>query len=107
MNKITIELLDEVEPGFILAGGSFRDNGGTNIMNTGNKLRWVAIRGGINDFAIYFENIWSNDVESMLVYPKLGDWSDDQIKMYGDKLPKYMVRELVDIDDKALSRYRS
>jgi len=43
----------------------------------------------------------------MLVYPKLGDWSDDQIKMYGDKLPKYMVRELVDIDDKALSRYRS
>ena len=50
------------------------DNGSTNICTTDRKLRWIAVRGGIPDWAVYFEPCYSDD----LLFPTI--WDDDLIK---------------------------
>lgn len=104
MEKITLKLLEEVEPGDILASGEFKDEWLCNICDTGNTLKWVAVRGGIPDWTIYFENIWSNET---VFYPNLGEWTLEDIKRRWDKLPKSMARELLEVSDWALAMYRT
>jgi hypothetical protein len=45
MFNITMEVLDNAEPGAFLAEGSFVDQGSTNMCGTGRVAKWVAVRG--------------------------------------------------------------
>jgi len=52
--KITLKLLKEARPHTIIAKGITIDNlDGINYRNTGDKLYWVVVRGGIDDWAFY------------------------------------------------------
>ncbi len=54
MNMMQLQDLIETEPDSIFARGLTKDNAaGINLTNSGKTLRWVAVRGGIHDWAIY------------------------------------------------------
>ena len=83
MTQITLQMLKDMEPG-IFASGEFLYDGGMK--------KWVATRGGIWDWAIYYD----------LPYK-----TDQEVKDMGTKLhemPK--VKELVNCDEEALAMYR-
>lgn len=47
---LTREKLDKLEPGTIFASGlDFDGENGIFLWNTGELLRWVAVRGGVDD----------------------------------------------------------
>ena len=51
---LTVEVLDFLEPIQIFATGQTVDSPeGVNMSNSGKQLRWVAVRGTINDWTIY------------------------------------------------------
>lgn len=81
---ITLEDLKRMEPGTIFTSGmSFM---------YGALRKWVAIRGGIWDWAIYFGYAGE---------------SNEFIAKQGDKLhDKNIIRELVHCDDEAFGMYR-
>ena len=65
---------------------------GLFMANTGLELRWVAISGGIFDWAIYCH---------------FSDSSIDWITKYGDKVSHTKnIRHCVPCDDEALLQYR-
>ena len=101
MEKITKDLLESVAPGTIIASGSFKDCGATNICDTDNVRSWVAVRGGIPDWTIYYQPIYLDE----LLFPT--DWDNDLIKRVWDKFPKSMAEELVSLDSYALGMYRT
>jgi len=103
MQKLTQEMLDNSQDGDILLTWEFIDSGNTNIQNTWNKVKWVLVRWVIWDFAIYHEYIYSN--ESM-AHSNLWEWENTTIAAIGDKLPKAYVKELIDISDELLNKYR-
>lgn len=90
---LTLQKLKEMNPGEIIATGIALDNpDGLNMMNTGEKLRWVAIRGDIHDWAIYCANISADE-----------EW----IRRFGDKVHSDRhIRRLVECDDAAFKMYR-
>lgn len=110
---ITLERLKELEPG-VFASGSGRikhpwfnsakktvDGNGEAIVN------WVAVRGGIHDWAIYhsldanFERAeFLDGAEHLLA-------TDDMIEKLGAKLTnEHDIRKLVPCDDEAFAMYR-
>ena len=102
-NKIiNKEVIENASSWEIFASGYFIDNGSTNICTTDRKLRWIAVRGGIPDWAVYFEPCYSDD----LLFPTI--WDDDLIKRIWDKFPKSMIKELFDeVSPHAVEWYRS
>jgi len=70
---------------------------GTNLANTGRKVKWVAVRGNVPDWAVYAQN------------PHYGEmaWSFNRIEHYGDKVFASNAKKLVSCDDEALAAYRS
>lgn len=51
---ITVELLERVSPGTVIGAGVFIDGPqDANINGSGKLCRWVAVRGGIRDWAVY------------------------------------------------------
>lgn len=92
---ITKEILESAYDGEILISGYFIDSGDTNISNTGKRLRWLAVRGMIPDWTIYFEDPFG-----------WYDWEDDRIKNIWYKFPKNMVNGIVKLGDWVLDVYR-
>ena len=92
---LTLNKLKEMKAGTIFAKGSFMDNElGINVWNTDKEMRWIAVRGGIHDWAVYYS-------------PVDMDWTDEQIAKNGDKL-YYLtsVSKLVNCDEESLKMCR-
>jgi hypothetical protein len=90
---LTIQKLKDMEPGTIIAQGTCMDNEyGINATRSGRLLRWVAVRGGIHDWTIYYH--WASE-------------SLEFVKAHGDKLFNLdTIRRLVPCDDEAFEIYR-
>lgn len=90
---ITLQNLKDMEPDTIFASGTTTDDPqGINMTNSGRKLRWVACRGGIHDWAIYIQS---------------ADWPADEVKRVGDKVSNETnIKKLVECDDEAFGMYR-
>ncbi len=90
---LTVKRLKAMDPGEKFATGTIIDNPmGINIANTGEMLRWVAVRGGIHDWAIYVGK------EALPV---------DSVASYGDKIRnEASIKKLVEADEEALEMYR-
>jgi hypothetical protein len=90
---LTVEKLKDMQPHTIFAEGVTIDNyTGINMSNSNKVLRWVAVRGGIHDWAIYIG--W----EDML---------GEEVAATGDKVcSKDNIRKLVPCDDEAFKMYR-
>ena len=91
--KITMDLLKELPPHTIFAAGTFLD--ATDRINItgepGKLLRWVAVRGGIPDWAVY-------------VGPAA--WSFEKVAEQGDKILGSTAQILVDCTNETAKRYR-
>jgi len=103
MPEITFKDIQNAQHGDTLATWTFIDEWDTNMNGTWRKVQWVAAAWVIDDFAIYFEYIYSDESE---FYPALGEWSEDKIKETWDKLPSSMVKYVIQAEDKVLNCYR-
>ena len=92
MEELTLEMLKEMRPGTFAKGEIVDCPDGINMTNSGKLLRWVAVRGGIHDWAIYC---------------LFADNSYEEIRRVGDKIhnPKH-IRKLVPCTDEAFKMYR-
>ena len=90
---LTLEDLKKMEPHKIFEHGVIRDDqDGINMTGSGEMLRWVAVRGGIHDWAIYYGQ--ENE-------------TDEWISRQGDKVIRGShIRKLVSCNNEALSMYR-
>jgi len=89
---LTLKMLEDM-PRTVFASGFTVDSvDGVNMTNSGKKLRWVAIRGRIYDWAIYIH--WATNP---LEY----------IRDEGDKvITENHIRKLVECDNEAFNMYR-
>lgn len=106
---LTLQKLKEMEPHTIIDRGEVIDSpDGCNMANTGKMMRWVAIRGGIHDWAIYAQNphyINSDDTE-VIAMGLSGVWDWEKIIQIGDKVTREKnIRKLVPCDDEAFGMY--
>lgn len=76
----------------LFAHGMTNDKpGGLNIMGTGKSICWVAVKGKINDWAMYCG--WSNNIEHLM--------------QFGDKvLDKTNITNVLKVDEQVLNCYR-
>lgn len=90
---LTLQELKEMKPHEIIATGLTIDNyTGIYMSNSDKILRWVAVRGGIHDWAVYI-HFATHDV--------------DYVMRQGDKvIDKENIRRLVPCDDEAFKMYR-
>jgi len=90
---LTVQMLKDMKHGEVIASGEFVDSHiGINVARTGEMCRWVAVRGGIHDWAIYCDKT-SHD----LAY----------IARHGTKIhTKDYIKRLVDCDEEAFKMYR-
>jgi len=90
---LTLEQLKAMPPDTIFATGTAMDNkNGLFMANTNKELRWVAVRGGIWDWAIYCH---------------FADKTIEWISNWGDKvIMENNIRKLVPCDDEAFQMYR-
>lgn len=93
MKTLTADVLEWITPHSIFAQGEIVDSPeGVNMSNSGKMLRWVAVRGGISDWAIYAH---------------FADKSWQEIAEGGDKVfNKENIKKLVPCDESALKAYR-
>ena len=73
------------------------------------QVRWVAVRWHIADWAIYYEDLFSNiciDFSNNLISLGNTDWSDEAIKRQWHKLPKGYLRKVIRVDPQAFDTYR-
>jgi len=92
-NRLTVECLKKMEPGYMFASGSARDHpSDINMTGNGQWLRWVAVRGGYHDWAIYIHKATHNKL-----------W----IKSQGDKIcNEHYIKKFVPCTDEAYALYR-
>jgi hypothetical protein len=90
---LTLQKLKDMQPNTIFASGTVSDNEtGVNMSRSDKLLRWVAVRGGIWDWAIYIH--WAES-------------SEGYIRDHGDKVTfKGHIKKLVLCDDEAFKMYR-
>ena len=89
---LTLQDLKDMKPG-IFATGTCNDNpDGLFMANTNRQLRWVAVRGGIHDWAIYAH---------------FADNNEEWIMRHGDKVcSERNIKMCVPCDDEAFEMYR-
>ena len=86
MNELTIQKLKEMKPGMFSTGT------GTYPELINKKIRWVAVRGGIHDWAIYYH---------------LSEKSEEFVRTQGDKcFTEDIIKRLVPCTDEAYDMYR-
>ena len=90
---LTLEMLNSMPENTIFATGVLLDNEDGLFMNGSNKeLRWIAVRGIINDWSIYCST---------------SDKSIEYIERVGDKVnDERNIRKCVECSDGAFTRYR-
>ena len=93
MKKLTLQQLKDMKADIIFAAGKTTDDSqGINMSNSGQPLRWVAVRGGIWDWAIYID---------------FAEKSIAQIRDMGNKVTdEKNIKKLVDCDNEAFKMYR-
>ena len=92
MKELTLQDLDDMKPGIFAQGETTDDPDGCNMTASGRKLKWVASRGDIHDWAIYV--LWASC-----------DWM--QVKAMGDKIhDEANIRKLVPCTSEAFDMYR-
>jgi hypothetical protein len=94
---LTLQQLKDMKPGTFASGTLVDSPDQINLARTGNTVRWVAVRGGIEDWCIYAQN------------PHYGNlaWDEYRVKTEGDKITSEAnIRKLVECDDEALKMYR-
>ena len=108
--KLTVDQLKQMEPRTIFAKGVFIDGPeGVNMANTGKEVRWIAVRGGTHDWAIYSQNPHYIDDFSpeVMAVGYSGVWGWEKIKEEGDKVQgEDNIKKLVPCDDGAFDLYR-
>jgi len=90
---LTLNQLKNMRPETIFANGAAPDNQyGINMSNSGIELKWLAIRGGIHDWAIYCHT---------------SDKDLSWIKRHGDKVHSdHHIKQLVECDKESFKMYR-
>ena len=90
---LTIEKLKAMKPHTIFAKGEFIDvKDGINISGIKRKMRWIAVRGDVHDWAVYCS---------------LANINWEGVIRWGDKInTKSYIKKLVPCDDEALEMYR-
>lgn len=93
MTEITLQQLKDMNPGTIFASGV------TEFYS--NVVHWVAIRGGIHDWAIYYKpEAFAMAYSDRFAFEK-------NIAEWGDKIHDVMkIKELVPCDEQAFAMYR-
>lgn len=91
---LTLDQLKALPQHTIFAQGVIEDSPvGINMTNSGKLLKWVAVRGGIHDWAIYCGWDTGNTYES--------------VKEYGDKVcSEENIKKLVPCTKEAFEMYR-
>jgi len=90
---VTTDDFNKIPYGEIFDRGIATDNAeGINMTGSGNKLKWIAKKGGGNDWAIYLHFAGHNE---------------DFIREHGQKITdKDIVRKLIVCDDQMMEKYR-
>jgi len=89
----TREKLDKLEPLVIFASGlDFDEEGGINMWSTHELLRWVAVRGEVDDWAVYVDK---------------ADKSVESVKDFGCKIFKDQAVKLINGSQDFYDRYRT
>jgi hypothetical protein len=90
---LIIEKFNEIPYGEIFETGLTTDDSkGVNMTNSGAELRWVAKKGGGDDWAIYVHFSFHDE---------------DFIRMHGDKVKsEFNIKKLVPCTDEVFSKYR-
>jgi len=92
MEKLTIKKLKEMKPGIFAKGETSVEDYWDASKEM--QVRWVATRGGIHDWAIYY-NLISEDK------------TDEMIKNLGNKMHnEESIKKCVPCDDEAFGMYR-
>jgi len=95
MKILTLKKLKDMNSGIFTQGETIDSPIGANMANTGNMIKWVAVRGIIHDWAIYTDNPYS---------PQL---TFQGVRDMGDKIhDRETVKRLVPCDNEALKMYR-
>jgi len=90
--ELTIERLRVMKPGIFASGFTVDSPEGVNMARTGKRLRWVAVCGHAEDWAIYVG---------------LADEDRETVRDVGDKVTSESnLRKLVPCDDRAFKMYR-
>jgi hypothetical protein len=95
--KLTDEFFEQAKPGQILASGELPNNidGGLWMVNDYHDrlLKWIAVKGYTNDWAIYCD--WADST------------SEDRILRRGQKVSTELnIRKCVDCSDELIKKYR-
>lgn len=89
---LTMEELKDMKPGIFATGEAPDGPTGLNMTGSGDMLRWVAVRGGNNDWAVYCHRI---------------HYGIEWIAANGDKVgTNEHIRKCVPCEDEVLARYR-
>ena len=92
---LTLQKLDAMSPGIFAEGTAFDTPEQLNVAGTGKEIKWVAVRGYINDWAIYTDN------------PYMPQLDFDDVAIFGDKIhDEIHIRRLIPCTDEAFDRYR-
>lgn len=91
---LTHGMLKQMPPGTIFATGraTIKDS---LVANEYAKVNWVAVRGGIDDWAIYYSDSQGNKA-----------WPNERIAKWGQKVHNNsLIRRLVRCTNKAFNHY--
>lgn len=92
MSKLTVEDIKNMKQGIFAEGIALDNPNGINMTRSGRQLRWVAVRGGYQDWKIYCHYI---------------EKSKEEVASNGDKVcDKETIRKLVPCTDEAFEMYR-
>ncbi len=90
---LTIEKLKKMTPDTIFAKGETSVEDYWDVSKE-MQIRWVAVRGGIHDWAIYYQKTENN-------------WSDEMIRNNGEKMHNEIsIKKCVPCDEEAFKMYR-
>jgi len=93
MKTITDEMFKKAEHNTIFATGYAEDTAEElNLWQEGLLYRWVAVKGTVDDWAVYCDYTCR---------------TDEFIKHLGNKVPEASVRNIIRVSDELFERYRS
>lgn len=110
MEKITItqSMVENARDEDIIAFGVFNNSPDEVYLTSDDKartkVRWVAVRGIIPDWAIYTEWLYTDEKYEEDISRH---WSDTSIARMWDKLSLYRVDKICLLDDEARNSYRN
>ena len=89
---LTLENLEEMNPGIFARGETSVEDYWDASKEM--QVRWVAVRGGIHDWAIYYKLVKE-------------DWTENMIRDQGDKMRNpNSIKKCVPCDEEAFKMYR-